>query len=279
MPSLADFLLETRGQTPWTTARVFCNKCVYLALRGLAAGRKKEWIGSRWHWYQFPLSLRGGVFWSKPLKAWFYAGDVYALECMLHLPRYEPVNWLAPKPGQVVLDIGADVGWYTIQASRAVGHSGTVIALEPDAHNANQLEQNLRLNGLSNVRVLRKAAWSHSGIVGWHESAVAVWHKVSPEASAKVEAVTVDELAGQLGLGRVDWIKLDVEGGEIEVLRGAWQTLEQFHPVLLIEVHETLAQLRELLEPTGWVIESLGFDLAPERHGWVRCVHVARQAG
>lgn len=277
MQRIKDFFLETRGQSFRETAKVAFNKCVYLLLRGLSAGRENDWINSRWHWYRFPFSLRGGVFWSKPLNAWFYAGDVYALECMLHLPRYEPVGWLAPGPRDVVLDIGADVGWYTIQASQAVGNEGQVIALEPDAHNAAQLEKNLRLNKLSNVRVVRKAAWSHSGSVNWQSSEVAVWHKVSPEGSAQVEAVTVDALVEQSGLRRVDWMKLDVEGGEVEVLRGARHTLEQFHPVLLIEVHETLPALRALLEPAGWSLEPLGFDIPPERHGWVRCIHPARQ--
>ncbi len=273
------FLFETHGQRLGMTARVFCNKCVYLLLRALTVGQKREWINSRWHWYRFPLSLRDGIFWSRPLNAWFYAGDVYALECMLRLPRYDPVEWLAPKSGEVVLDIGANVGFYTMRASRAVGPAGQVVALEPSEHNAQQLEQNLRLNGLSNVRVIRKAAWSHAGLVGWYESQVPTTNKVSPDSTAKIEAVTVDELVEQLDLPRVDWIKVDVEGGEVEVLRGAWRTLEQFRPVLLIEVHETLAALRTLLEPAGWAFEVLGFDVEPQRHGWVRCVHPARQCG
>ncbi|MCL6481173.1 MAG: FkbM family methyltransferase [Firmicutes bacterium] len=135
----------------------------------------------------------------------------------------------------------------------------------------------MRLNGLSNVRVIRKAAWSHAGLVGWYESQVPLWHKVAPDATTKIEAVTVDELVEQFALPRVDWIKVDVEGGEVEVLRGAWRTLEQFRPVLLIEVHQTLAALRTLLEPAGWVFEALVFDEEPPRHGWVRCVHPARQ--
>ncbi len=273
------FLFETRGQRLGMTARVLVNKCVYLLLRALHAGQKREWIHSRWHWYRFPLLLRGAVLWSRPLGMWFYVGDEICLETMLHLPRYEPADWLAPKPGEVVLDIGANVGWYTMQASRAVGPTGRVIAFEPNAHNAHQLKQNLRLNGLTNVQVIRKAAWSHTGPVGWYESPVSVWHKVSPDAATKIEAVAVDELVEQLALPRVDWIKVDVEGGEIEVLRGAWRTLERFRPVLSIEVHETLAALRALLEPAGWKCEALRFDLEPERHGWVRCIHPERPWG
>ncbi|MGH9369575.1 MAG: FkbM family methyltransferase [Thermoanaerobaculia bacterium] len=190
---------------------------------------------------------------------------------MLHLPRYEPVDWVAPGPGDVLFDVGAYVGWYAVRAARAVGPSGRVVAVEPDPHNAAQLEKTLSLNHLDNVCVVRNAAWSVTGPVGWHASHLPVWHRVEPvQGAATVEAITVDDLVAALHLSRVDWLKLDVEGGEVEVLRGAMRTLRDFRPVLFIEVHNTLPALRSLLEPLGYSVELASFDVPPEKHGWLR---------
>lgn len=268
-------LTNTYGQNPATTAKVICNKIVYSLARSLMKAPPDGWLQSRWHWFRSPFSLRRQVLWSKPLDSWFCPEDESALECMLHLPSYEPVDWVAPKPGDVFLDIGAYIGWYTIQASRAVGPSGRVIALEPDAANRRQLENNIFLNGLSNCSVVPKAAWEHNEKIGWHSSTVPVWRKADMDERANlVQAITIDTLVDELGLKRVDWIKMDIEGAEIEALRGAGRTLEVFSPVLFIEVHETMEPLTRSLTKSGYKFEKAKFDQPPNHHGWV----VARRA-
>ena len=76
--------------------------------------------------------------WSRQLSAWFRPENEAAIELMLHEGRYEPVDWVAPNAGDVVLDIGAFVGWHSIRAARIVGRSGRVISLEPDPINRRQ---------------------------------------------------------------------------------------------------------------------------------------------
>jgi FkbM family methyltransferase len=262
--------MNTHGKNPGITAKVICNKIVYSLARSLMKAPPDGWLQSRWHWFRSPFSLRRQVLWSKPLNAWFRPEDESALECMLHLPSYEPVDWVAPKPGEVFLDIGAYIGWYTIQASGAVGPSGRVIALEPDATNRRQLEYNISLNGLSNCFTVPKAAWEHNEKIGWHSSAVPVWHKADVREGANlVQAITVDSLVNELGLKRVDWIKMDIEGGEIEALRGAARTLELFSPVLFVEVHETMEPLTRSLTKSGYKVGQAKFDQPPDHHGWV----------
>jgi hypothetical protein len=120
-----------------------------------------------------------------------------------------------------------------------------------------------------------KAAWEHNEKIGWHSSAVPVWHKADVRERANfVQAITVDSLVNELGLKRVDWIKMDIEGGEIEALRGAGRTLELFSPVLFIEVHETMEPLTRSLTKSGYKVEQAKFDQPPDHHGWV----VARRA-
>jgi FkbM family methyltransferase len=205
------------------------------------------------------------------LRAWFRPLDNSAIECMLHLPSYEPVEWVTPEPGQVFLDIGAYVGWYAIQAARAVGPSGQVVAIEPDPRNRLQLESNIDLNRITNATIVPLAAWSHAGKVKWQgDSAESVWHKIDESRGiGTVDAVTVDDLVARCALKRVDWIKLDVEGAEVEVLKGATQSIERFHPALFIEVHGTLDALEAFLTQFGYSIDKATFGGITANHGHV----------
>jgi FkbM family methyltransferase len=190
---------------------------------------------------------------------------------MLHLPSYEPVEWVTPQPGQVFLDIGAYVGWYAIQAARAVGPSGQVVAIEPDLRNRLQLENNISLNGITNATIVPLAAWSHTGKVKWQgDSAEPVWHKIDESSGiGVVDAVTVDDLVRRCALKRVDWIKLDVEGAEVEVLKGAEQSIQRYHPALFIEVHGTLSAIETFLTQFGYSIDKTIFGRIAENHGLV----------
>jgi len=192
------------------------------------------------------------------------------MECMFRLPSYEPVGWVSPKPGDVFLDVGAYIGWYTIQAARAVGSSGRVIAMEPDLSNRLQLETNLSLNNISNCTVVPVAAWSKSGEIGWQSNDVPVWSKVGQTRNAStVGSTTIDSLIEGFGLSDVNWIKMDIECAETEALQGAEQVLKRFHPTLFIEIHETLEPVTLFLKGFGYTIEKSEFDQLPNHHGWI----------
>jgi FkbM family methyltransferase len=262
-------LVPTHGQQPLTTAKILCNTITYAVVRSAIRPPAGGWLASQWHWYRFPFSLRNTVLWSPFLRKWFSAENESAIECMLRLPAYEPFEWVEPRPGDVILDLGPYVGPYSLNSATAVGPSGRVIALEPDEINRRQLERNLMLNGVANCTVVPKAAWRRSGRVGWQVAAQPVWHRVDESnTTATVEAISVDELVAEQNLNRVDWIKLDIEGGEIEALEGARNTLRKFSPALFIEIHKTTTSLRELLAAVGYKIEKESYDEPPDIHGW-----------
>jgi FkbM family methyltransferase len=269
--ALHNYFGETRGRTSVTTAKVLCNKFVYCVVRAALKPPPGGWVHSPWHWFSFPFSLQKQILWSRPLRAWFRPLDNSAIEGMLHLPSYEPVEWVTPQPGQVFLDIGAYVGWYVIQAARAVGLSGQVVAIEPDHRNRSQLENNINLNVITNATIVPLAAWSHAGKVRWQrDSAEPVWHKIDESSgSGLVDAVTVDDLVRRFALTRVDWIKLDVEGAEVEVLKGAEQSIRRFHPALFIEVHGTLHALEAFLKQFGYSFDKTIFGGITANHGHV----------
>lgn len=267
-------LMDTYGQGALTTAKVLCNRLTYGLVRSIARPPREGWLYSRWHWYRSPFSLRKQILWSRPLRAWFYAEDEITIENMLQMPDYEPVSWIAPQQGDVFVDVGAHTGWYTIQAARAVGPAGRVIALEPDEPNRRQLERNLALNKITNHTIVSEAAWSKSGSVQWSPSKVSVWHKIDEAPGTQtVQTVTLDELTSQLSLPHVDWIKIDIEGAEVDAIKGAEQVLKRFRPILFIEIHETLEQVERLLGGLGYSIDKVEFDQPPDRHGWImaRC--------
>jgi FkbM family methyltransferase len=269
IPQVNSFF-NTRGQSAGVSARLYFNKLVYAFIRGTRGVPPQGWLHSRWYWFWFPLSLRGRVLWSPPLQAWFCPEDETALEYMLRLEDYEPVSWVQPREGEVYVDVGGYAGFYSIAAARAVGPTGRVIVLEPEPNNRRQLERNLALNGIANCQVFPLAAWSLSGSVGWHQDDHPVWHKVEASESARaVDAVSIDDLVRQLSLPRVDWIKMDIEGGEVEALKGTENTLRTFRPQLFVEIHETLTPVTKLLSGFGYSIENATFDLKPERHGWI----------
>lgn len=267
---LARFLFETRGQTVAISARIYLNKLVYVFVRSACKRPVRGWLHSPLYWFHFPLSLRGKVLWSPPLQAWFCPEHETALEYMIRLESYEPVDWVQPSEGQTFIDVGGYIGSYSISAARAVGPAGRVLILEPEPNNRRQLERNLQLNGITNCTILPLAAWSASGLVGWHQDDQPVWHKVEERQNGQtMNAVSIDDLVDRLAIERVDWIKMDIEGAEVGALKGAQKTLKKYHPQLFIEVHETLKEVSELLSHSGYSVIKEGFDIQPERHGWI----------
>lgn len=268
--AIKDFFLETHGSSLITTSKIFCNKSVYSFFRMIRKTPFSGTLQSRWHWYRYPFSLRGNLLWSRSLKGWFVPENEAAIENMLHMEGYEPTDWVTPQEGDVFLDVGSFVGWHAIRAARIVGPSGRVIALEPDSTNRSQLETNLSLNGVANCTILSRAAWSRTGEeVGWYTRKSPDCCKIDlAESSQTVQTTTIDELVRQMQLDRLNWIKMDIEGGEIEALKGAEMSLRRYRPSLFVEVHDTVAGVKDVLARYNYSIEREAYDSSVKPHGW-----------
>lgn len=147
------------------------------------------------------------------------------------------------RPGAVVLDIGAHIGYFTLLAARAVGPSGCVYAFEPDSSNYRFLGHNVALNGVEDVvTTVPKAVADTSGIREFFantKSSVAssFWGSGRSVTATRVDCTTVDDF---LGGGEIDVVKLDVEGAEIAALRGMRRTLTSGRRlVLFVECNPT----------------------------------------
>lgn len=167
-----------------------------------------------------------------------------------------------PKEGEVVLDVGAHLGRYTLRASRLVGDKGKVIAVEAEPSNFEALLSNLKLNEVNNVVPLGLAAWDQETTLEIYIQASSTSHSLvsSGAKSIKVKARPLDKVLEELGIEKIDWLKIDVEGAEVEVLRGLEKTISH-NPNLkiLVEVHspEALEQCLSLLEKPGYEIRGV----------------------
>ncbi len=186
----------------------------------------------------------------------------------------EIIGLFRPKEGDTVVDIGAHMGRYTITSSKSVGASGRIIAVEAHPYNFRILQHNLRLNKLKNVSALNWAVYSKKARLklylpdedlGYtmHHSVMANYlaSKYSKEIERRyieVEADTLDNLLKIRGINEVNWIKIDVEGAEYEVLKGAKEILSTNSRIsILVEVHgkDTYDPTIELLKSNNFKIE------------------------
>jgi FkbM family methyltransferase len=148
--------------------------------------------------------------------------------------RYEPfetqIVLSTMKPGMVVYNIGANIGYYTLLTSDSVGKSGQIVAFEPAASNLELLNRTIAENGLTNVRVMPVAVGATDGVATLAFSASnsgdhqVVSHGRGDRATTDVPLRSVDSLIAE-GFPLPDAIIMDVQGSELDVLRGMEQLL------------------------------------------------------
>lgn len=148
--------------------------------------------------------------------------------------------------GQTVLDLGCYCGLTTIAFARAVGPSGIVVALEPDPLSFVACQTNIRMarsrGNAADIRLLPMAAAGTTGTVTFSSEGAMGAARASiiddrRGALITVQAIRLDDLARQQNLKRVDFIKMDIEGSEVEVLGAGEAFLRRFRPRIVIEPH------------------------------------------
>jgi FkbM family methyltransferase len=203
----------------------------------LLACLEREWPGG------FALHRTGDlVYVPSPL-------DARGRHALLHPPRVHPAVLGFLQPGSVAIDVGANLGEWTVPLARKVGAVGRVIAIEPAPRSAAALEATLAANAFRQAEVVRCALGDHDGTAEFAVPVVTSARtdtgtaRIGP-ACAGYDAMLVrlrslDSLAAERNLTRLDLIKIDAEGHERRVLDGAASILVRHRPVLVIETgHE-----------------------------------------
>jgi FkbM family methyltransferase len=167
------------------------------------------------------------------------------------------------QPGMTVIDVGANAGVYTFSAAQKVGETGKVIAIEPFSGCVNLLNETVRLNGLSQVKVCHGAASDRSGSVKLSLQASSELNEISdkdlPEGTyEEVESFTLDSLIEKFQLTQLDFLKIDAEGHEIPVLKGSDRILREFRPIIL---YENIAGSQGSNLPVGEFLQQYGYEI------------------
>ncbi|GAB4546546.1 MAG: FkbM family methyltransferase [Pleurocapsa sp.] len=212
-------------------AKLAASKPDSLPYRLAAAGLKQR-----------DVTVRNGII--KGLK--FNAGE----SCPeLALGTYEvPIQNIFAQylhPGDVFYDIGSNVGFFSIIAAQLVGEGGKVYAFEPGQENANSIRHNAQLNKFKQIEVIEKAVSHSSGsgqlllakYSGGHALATA---DAPPDLAGEVtvDLVSIDDLIAQNKIAPPNFVKVDVEGAELDVLKGMKQTIKTHQPTIIYEIDD-----------------------------------------
>jgi FkbM family methyltransferase len=159
--------------------------------------------------------------------------DQHSLELLSRYFEEWMPEYLKLRSDDVFVDVGAHVGKYALGLAR---HVKLVVAVEPWPKNFNALKRGVELNGLKNVILINKAAWNKKCRMKLFKGTASGQHSVKNVCGkyVEVEALPLDSILRNLN--RIDWIKIDVEGAEYEVLQGLQETIKAHRPKIIVEV-------------------------------------------
>jgi FkbM family methyltransferase len=169
------------------------------------------------------------------------------------------------KENNIVIDLGANIGYYTLLLSKIVGENGKVFAFEPEDKNFEILKRNVELNRLKNVVLIKKAVIDKVGednlyldpkYIGSH----VMYNEFIGKKPVKVETTTLDEFFKDFK-GKINFIKMDIDGSEIRALKGMTSLIKNNKIKMIADyapsrIRETGSSPEEYLE----IIKNLGFN-------------------
>jgi FkbM family methyltransferase len=168
------------------------------------------------------------------------------------------------KPGMIFYDLGANIGFFTLLAARLVGERGKVFSFEPDPENGARLRRNIQRNGFTNVTVVDAGIWSFTQKRHFVTAdSASPDHGIGkfvvphgPDIGTLIPCISLDDFTVDSPLP--DAIKCDIEGAEIEALRGAERTLRAKRPWIVCEMHSPANEqaAREILSRFDYTLEA-----------------------
>ena len=182
-------------------------------------------------------------------------------------PSIDHLSYVVPS-GSTVLDVGANVGFFTVLFSKWVTRTGQVIAIEPELRNIRELKKSIARSRCRNVEIIEAAAAETEGdlFLSLNPNNPAD-HRLA-EAGIPIKAITIDALLRARNWPEVSLIKIDVQGAEPRVIAGASETIARFFPTFFLEIDdEALSaagfQAQELIDP----LRALGYEMYSQEKG------------
>lgn len=147
----------------------------------------------------------------------------------------------AVQAGSTIVDAGANFGWHAIHLAKRVGDSGKVLAFEPIPATYAELSENVAINSCNNLKLFKFALGNETSTISMYlpstdMGAGAASQFLDTGDRVEVSMFRLDDVLEREGVEHVDFIKADIEGGELNLLRGAERLLARCHPVIFIEI-------------------------------------------
>ena len=180
----------------------------------------------------------------------------------------------------VFYDIGANIGFYATFAARLVGPDGACFAFAPFAPSADTCRRNARLNQFDHVTVVEAAVGAKEGQWTLELGKSTASHRLKAGGNGiAVRVVTIDQWRVEEGAPASDLVMIDVEGAEVDVLRGMLKTVTEARPTIIVEVHWLGEPFHDLvvdhLVPLGYKLTTYAGEPAPSGlvryHALIRC--------
>lgn len=246
--------------------------------------------GKRALWTRFVgpyLSGHNHAFTARTVYGGRVSGDQRTVmpRCIYYFGLWEPAltRWIHDTlaPGDGFVDVGANIGYFSVVAGEKIGPEGSVVAIDPSHSVVSKLRANIALNRLTNVRVVRAAASAAEQRVAFYQ---APWNDAESstaplsglEKAADVPAMPLAELLTPAELRSCRVIKIDVEGAEVDVVAGLMPALDRLrpdaeivievHPHLLAQQEKSVSDIVDLLAPAGFAPYWLPVDFSPLAH-------------
>jgi FkbM family methyltransferase len=200
------------------------------------------------------------------------------------------------KRGGTIIDVGANIGFYTLESALAVGPTGHVISIEAAPPHVEAIRKNILLNGMTNISLIEVAVADSVGeamlsLPQGDNLGMFTLGAVTGDQSYRVTLRPMDDLLAEHASDSISLIKMDIEGAEYRALLGAAKTLAKHKPSLLIELNEgalrrcgsSTQAVKDLLTETGyrgWIIRRNGISPISgdkETHDCDECLFIHRQ--
>ena len=276
---------QRKPQRTYTLAKRITNQLVRSYLRwcpitegkSLLLNLTKDWISPEdpiaIFQTKYPFRLKANLANPEHQYLYFYG---------THDERYVVTKLLKIiKPGDICWDIGANIGFYTCLLASQVENTGAVVAFEPAAHTCDYLHENISLNQLTNVTVVNKGIGDKAKQGNLYYCEAALTEGTASlkyaEGRAASESVTLDTIDNLISvLPPPNFIKIDVEGYQLEVLRGGEHCLKMHAPLLMAELKDVGETNRDDFSEIEKYIANLGYSLYEiGKYSLRRCKHIA----